>query len=243
MQYRADFVLGGAMSLFENGWSLAPVLVVYGRRAEVAGWRFPEALLVIAWFTALKGVLAGAITPSLVATVEHIRKGTLDLVLVKPVDAQLLVSLSRLEPWHLLDVATAAAMVGWALHQLHRTPTPTEAAAALGLTLASLAVLYSLSILVVAAAFWVVRLDNLSYLFLSVFDAGRWPVTVFRGVFRFVFTFVIPLGLMTTYPALALLGRLHAPTALLALAGAALFGVVSRLVWVRAIGRYRSASS
>ena len=71
-------------------------------------------------------------------------------------------------------------------------------------------ILYSIWILVVSAAFWVVRVDNLSYLFGSLFDVGRWPISVFKGALRIVFTFVIPLALMTTYPALALLGRLDA---------------------------------
>jgi ABC-2 type transport system permease protein len=88
-----------------------------------------------------------------------------------------------------------------------------------------------------------VRLDNLIYLFNSVFDAARWPASVFRGVWRVVFTFVIPLALMTTYPALALLGRLDGATALRAGGGALLFVLAARLVWRRAIGHYRSASS
>jgi ABC-2 type transport system permease protein len=111
------------------------------------------------------------------------------------------------------------------------------------LTIASAALLYALAILVISAAFYVVRLDNLIYLFNSVFDAARWPATVFRGVWRLVFTFVIPLALMTTYPALALLGRLDGATTIQALAGTAAFVLASRLLWRRAIKHYRSASS
>jgi ABC-2 type transport system permease protein len=88
-----------------------------------------------------------------------------------------------------------------------------------------------------------VRMDNLSFLFGSIFDAGRWPISVFRGALWFVFTFVFPLALMTTYPALALLGRLQPGTAALALLGGALFAVVARTVWRRAVRFYTSASS
>jgi ABC-2 type transport system permease protein len=88
-----------------------------------------------------------------------------------------------------------------------------------------------------------VRLDNLIYLFNSIFDAGRWPAAVFRGFWRIIFTFVVPLALMTTYPALALLGRLQATTAATALGGALVFVVLARAVWIRSIGHYRSASS
>ena len=66
------------------------------------------------------------------------------------------------------------------------------------LAVLAIAVLYSLWILIVSLAFYVVKVDNLTYLFTSIFDAARWPATVFRGVLHLVFTFVIPLALMTT---------------------------------------------
>jgi ABC-2 type transport system permease protein len=62
-------------------------------------------------------------------------------------------------------------------------------------------------------------------------------------VWRVLFTFVVPLALMTTYPALALLGRLDARTTGLALLGAAAFALFARAVWMRSIGHYTSASS
>jgi ABC-2 type transport system permease protein len=88
-----------------------------------------------------------------------------------------------------------------------------------------------------------VRLDNLAYLFGSIFDFARWPVTIFRGGWRVAFTFVIPLGLMTTYPAEALLGTLSARTAALSVVGSLIFATAARAVWKRAIARYTSASS
>ncbi|MGZ3426038.1 MAG: ABC transporter permease, partial [Polyangia bacterium] len=212
-------------------------------RATIAGWSLEEAALVTAWFTFLRAILDGAVQPSLQAVVEHIRKGTLDFVLLKPADAQFLVSTARFEVFNFVDATAAVALAVWALNRLHRVPTVGQIATALLLTLAAAALLYALAILVISAAFYVVRLDNLIYLFNSVFDAARWPSSVFRGVWRVLFTFVVPLALMTTYPALALLGRLEVGTAVRALGGAALFVLLARAVWKRSIGHYRSASS
>ena len=76
---------------------------------------------------------------------------------------------------------------------------------------------------------------------------GRWPVTMFKGFFRgalyYVFTFVFPLALMTTYPALALLGKLTGRNAALACLGGLAFAAVARAVWNRALRMYTSASS
>jgi ABC-2 type transport system permease protein len=105
-------------------------------------------------------------------------------------------------------------------------------------------ILYSVWILVISAAFFVVKVDNLSYLFVSIFDAARWPADVFRGVLRAIFTFVVPLAIMTTFPARALLGKDFGPAdAAGALAGAVAFAGFARFVWLRSIGRYTSASS
>jgi ABC-2 type transport system permease protein len=243
LQYRVDFVLGLGMALFWTAWNLGPMLVVWARRPEVAGWSLPEAMLVTAWFVLLKAILEGAVQPSLLQVVEHIRKGTLDFVLLKPADAQFLVSTARFSLSELLNGGTALALVVWAFWKLGRVPAPGDVAAALALTVAATGLLYGFALLVIAAAFWVVRLDNLIYLFNSIFDAARWPATVFTGILRALLTFVIPLALMTTYPALAVLGRLDGETVLLAFGGALAFILVSRLVWRRAIGRYTSASS
>ena len=243
MQYRVDFIVDGAMSLWWLVWSLVPLLVVYGLRTEVAGWTLPEALVVVAWFTLLRGFLEGAINPSLVNVADAIRTGTLDFVLIKPADAQFLVSTSKFAPWKVVDGIAAMVILGVALHRLGRAPGAGDVVLAIVLLLAAALVLYSIWILVVCASFWVVRLDNLSYLFTSIFDAARWPLAVFRGVWKILFTFVIPLGLMTTYPAMAILGTLEARTAVLAVGGALAFAALSRLIWTRAIGHYTSASS
>jgi len=243
MQYRADFVVRGFIALLWTSITLIPLLVVFGTRKAVASWSFPEALVVVGWFTLLRGVLEGAISPSLTAVVEHVRKGTLDFVLLKPADAQFLVSTANFEPWRAVDALAAMLIFGYAFHLLGRRPGAGQVL--LGLVFLGLAVLilYSIWILVVSAAFWVVKVDNLSYLFGSIFDAARWPISVFQGPLRFVFTFVFPLAVMTTYPAMALLGTLTARTALFALAGGLVFAALARRVWRRALALYTSASS
>jgi ABC-2 type transport system permease protein len=243
MQYRADFVVRGLLAILWMAVTLAPLLVVFGVRQTVAGWSFPESLLVVAWFTLLHAVLEGAVSPSLTAVVEHVRHGTLDFVLLKPADAQFLVSTAKIEPWHVVDVAGAAAIFCYAFTKLGRWPSALEVAAGLAFLVLAVVILYSFWILVVSASFWVVKVDNLSYLFGSLFDAARWPITVFRGALRIVFTFVFPIALLTTYPAMALLGKLDAKTAFGALAGGLAFAAVARRVWRRALSFYTSASS
>ncbi|MFL5312089.1 MAG: ABC transporter permease [Myxococcales bacterium] len=243
LQYRLEFLVEGALAILWIAVTLVPVLVVFGTRDAVEGWTFPEMLLVLGWFVALKGVLEGAVSPSLTAVIEHVRKGTLDFVLLKPADAQLLVSVAKLEPWRIVDLVGAGFIFAYAFGKLGRAPTMGEVLAAGAMLLGALLVLYSIAILVVSIAFFAVRVDNLLYLFQSVFDVARWPSTIFRGFLAVLFTYALPLALMTTYPALALLGRLRLGTALGALAGTLAFAAFARVVWSLSIRKYTSASS
>ena len=165
------------------------------------------------------------------------------MFLLKPADAQFLVSTAKFEPWKIIDGLAALVIFGWAFTLLGHWPAASAVLLSLLLLLSATLVLYSVWIMVIAAAFFVVRLDNLVYLFGAIFDFARWPVTVFKGFFRLFFTFVIPLGVMTTYPAQALLGTLSAQTALASIGGSLLFSLLARALWTRALGRYTSASS
>ncbi len=243
LTYRLEFAVEGALALLWIGVTLVPLLVVFGTRDSVAGWTFPEMLVVLGWFVALKGVLEGTLSPSLLQVIEHVRKGTLDFVLLKPADAQLLVSLSKIEPWRVTDLAGAAVIFTIAFQRIGHPPEARHVLLAAVLLCAAVLVLYSIAIVVVSIAFVAVRVDNLLYLFQSVFDVARWPSSVFRGVLGILFTFVLPLALMTTYPALALLGKLTAQTAVGALGGTLLFALVARGIWMASIRRYTSASS
>jgi len=241
MQYRTDFLLDGFVEIFWMATAIIPLVVVFDARPVIAGWSFGEALMVMGWFTFLQGVLEGAINPGLVTVVEHIRKGTLDFVLLKPADSQFLVSTARFLPWRSVNVLTSIAIFAWGFHVLGRGPTAGDVALAALTMVAAVTVLYSVWMLTVSAAFYVVRIDNLSQLFSAVFDAARWPIGIFPRAVRYLFTFVVPLALMTTYPAQALLGRLGGWELAGTLAGALLAFVLSRAVWTASIAKYTSA--
>jgi ABC-2 type transport system permease protein len=243
MQYRWDFLVEGLLAVIGVAVALVPLWVAFEDGRTVGGWRYHEALVVLGWFTLLKAILEGAINPSLLAVVDHIRTGTLDFVLLKPADAQFLVSTARFAPWRLLDGLAGLGIIAWAFAGLGRAPAPLDLLGAALLLGAAVFLLYSIWILVICAAFHVVRVDNLAFLLTAIFDAARWPATVFRGALRVVFTVVIPLALMTTYPAMAILGTLGPAVAGAAVAGSLAFGAFARWAWQRSIGKYTSASS
>jgi ABC-2 type transport system permease protein len=243
MAYRSDFLLEGVMTIAWAALTLLPLIVLFGERSTVSGWDFPSALIVTAYFMAVKAVLEGVISPSLIELVERIRSGAFDYVLLKPVDAQAIISASRFEPWKIFDLLGAIGLIIYAFYRRGEPPALADVGLGIVLFVAGVLAMYAIWIVFAAASFWVVRLDNLTFLIGAIFDTARWPVQVFRGAWRFVFTFVFPIAVMTTFPAMALLGRLEARTALATIGGTLALLGISRLVWRTAIRSYTSASS
>ncbi len=243
MQYRFDFILELVMACFWLIWNIAPLWVVYEVRPDIAAFSFEEATLVMSAFLILKALLEGLIAPNLMQIVEHIRKGTLDFVLMKPVDSQLLVSTSKFLPSKFVYLVAGLSMLAWSLSRLLVPPSASQLAGAALLLGSGAVLLYSVWLLVICSAFWFVRVDNLSHLFSSFFDAARWPIGIFRGWVKVVLTFVLPIALMTSYPAKAALGTLDLEGGAISLSFAAFAFWGSRRVWHVALRHYGSASS
>ena len=242
-QYRAEFLFQGLSSLLMNALTFLPLLVIYGQRPSIGGWSFGESLLVLAFFVLLYAFIGGAVNPGMLQVTEQVRQGTLDFVLMKPADSQFLVSTAKFEPSALASFAGSLALFGWAFAELKRTPPITALLLASILLLSAMVLIHSLWLTVVSTAIRFTRVDNLVYLFTALYDTARWPTTIFKGVLAIIFTYVLPIGLMTTWPAAALLDRLTLGNVFAALATTLVFAVLARRTWMASLRRYTSASS
>ena len=83
---------------------------------------------------------------------------------------------------------------------------------------------------VFALVFWFVRVDNILVIFQTMYEAGRWPVTIYPGWMQIMLTFLVPVAFAVTVPSEAVVGRLTAQTLLGALGVAALMLFVGRRV-------------
>jgi ABC-2 type transport system permease protein len=243
LQYRVDFLMDVAVEAFWTVAALLPLFVVFAHTNSLAGWSLSDALAVSGVFTLFQGVMESIISPSFALLLEQVKKGAFDFVLIKPVDAQFLASTGKLQPWRALNTVVGLGLVSYSAAHAATPIAARQVILFLLMLLLGLLLFYALWLMLASAVFVVKRLDNLTYLLVSIFDAGRWPRSAFRGAFRMVFTFVIPIALMTSFPAEALLGRLSNADALLSAVMTAGALVVSRVVWNAALSRYGSASS
>ncbi len=243
LEYRVQLLANIAMSAFWLAWAVVGVTVFFMYADRMGDWSYPEVLMVVALFTLFNGLMESFLRPNIGTVIDQIRDGTFDFLRLKPVNVQFLASFRNIVVWHLIDVAIGIGLIVYALAQLGVVPSPAQVAVFVLMILTAMAIVYSLWLTIASLAFWFIRIDNITELFYGFYEAGRYPVTIYRGVVRAFLTFVVPVAFVTTFPASALLGRLDTPTAGIGVTfGFASFILASRL-WRFALRHYSSASS
>ena len=222
--------------------------LLFGGGPQLGGWSWSGALVVLGLYTLLDGFTTCVLQPNLSRIVNHVQTGTLDYVLLKPIDSQFWLSARTVSPWGLPGILAGFGLIVWAL--LNRGPgAPSGLPAAgpvllsLALLLAALVILYSLWFVLAALSIWFVKVWNATEVLRYTLVAGRYPVSAYPPALRLLFTFVLPVAFLTTVPAEALLGRGSAIWALGSLLAAGLCLAGSRLLWRHAQRFYTSASS
>ncbi len=243
LEYRVSFLAHVGMSAFWTAWAVFGIAVLFQHRDKVGDWSYGQVLMVAALFTLFNGLMDAFWRPNVGAVISQIRDGSFDFVLVKPINAQFMSSLRSIVVWRLADVALGIGLIGYALGLMRITPSPIEIASFLLMLVLGTLIMYSLWLMMVSLAFWLVKVENITEIFSAFYEAGRYPVTVYPALVRAVLTFIVPVAFVTTFPASALQGKLDGSTMAQGLVLALFFFVVSNRFWNVALRRYTSASS
>ncbi|HXF61286.1 MAG TPA: ABC-2 family transporter protein [Caldilineaceae bacterium] len=243
LQYRVNFWTNLLQSVLGLATSLGGLAVVFLHTDSLAGWSAPELAALVGLFYLMRGAIRAVIQPSMEAFMDSVRKGTLDFILTKPEDAQLLVSIQRVSLWSLIDVVLGFGVLVVALIRLQEQVgwlTSLRFGVAL---LAGAVIVYSFHLILATCAFWFIKIENILVIFHSMYRAGLWPVSIYPPTLRFILTFLVPVAFAVTVPAEAAVGRLTPGTLLLAAGLAIALFMVSRAFWQYGIRHYSGASA
>jgi len=243
LAYRANFFMQLLESAVDLGTALGGLAVVFSYTATLGGWRPEEVAALVGVFFLVGGAIRLIVQPSMEQLLESVRDGTLDFTLTKPADSQVLVSIQRVEIWKLTDFVLGIAVIAVALTRLGARLGAREIAGFAAALIAGGIIVYSFWVILASLSFWFVRVENILVIFQSIYEAGRWPVTLYPRWLRIGLTFLVPVAFATTVPAQALAGRLSWQSLAGAYALAALLFAVARLLWRAGTRRYSGASA
>jgi ABC-2 type transport system permease protein len=241
LEYRLNFVFAALSSLGGLAGSLFSLFLFYRKDYNFQGWKWQEALIVVGIFTFLEGFSSTFLASNLNRIVKHVQDGTLDFVLLKPINSQFWLSFHSFSLWGVPDMlfgliiifyAGSLLNVGVAAYLLGAIPI-----------FFGVVIIYSLWFILGSTSIWFTKIYNITEVLRGLLAAGRFPIGAYPPAYRFFFTFVVPVTFLTTVPAETLLGRGN--PAWIAGGGclAAVLLLLSSYFWRFALRFYTSASS
>lgn len=241
LEYRLNFLIAMFSSLTNLIGSIFTLFLFYRTDYTFEGWNWNESLIVLGMFTLLQGISATLLVPNLNRIVEQVQQGTLDFILLKPINSQYWLSLRSLSPWGFSDLIFGLMIIIYGSFQLNLT-IPNYFLSIITIGFATMS-LYSIWFMLGATSIWFVKIYNVTEVLRGLLEAGRYPISAYPAAYRIFFTFVVPVTFLTTVPAETLLGKSQEIWFFLSGLLAIFLLVISHYFWQFALRFYTSASS
>jgi ABC-2 type transport system permease protein len=243
LEYQLNALIELVAMLANLVGSVLVLWLFYRQGVALGGWSWHAALVVLGAYTCLNGFTSTVLQPNLSRIVTHVQEGTLDFVLLKPIDSQFWLSLRSFSPAGLPEFFLGLGLMVWAARADQGGLQPQLVLATGVVLLGAVAILYALWFVIATTAIWFVKTWNATEVLRAALSAGRYPVSAFPATVRLLFTLVLPVAFLTTVPAETLLGRSSGSWILASLGVAIAALALSRAFWRLALRYYTSASS
>lgn len=241
LQFRTQTWLNLVAGLAELGVSLVPVLVLDAYASDVAGQPAGLGLLVVALYGISSGVVDCFVAPGLRRFDVTLRRGDLDLALLRPGSTFLAGVLRWVQPAELGKSAAGLVLLAPALARTDAQPTGAGVVAAIVWLACGVIAYGCLWTNLVLLAFWTRSIAPVNDLAAGLRTAGQYPLAYFPGWARGVLVTVVPAGLLAPVPAEQLL--VPGWSSLLAVPAVGLAVLLTSWHWRAGLRRYESASS
>lgn len=244
MGFKGNFILWIIVELLWFGLQLTFFNVIYSHTDSIAGWSRWEVVLLVGAAHFIQQLFQAFFLTNCTQLSELVRTGKLDFLLLLPVNTRFIVSVRQVDLGGFVNAGTAVGVMLFAIHKLQIHPGLAHVAGFLALAICGIFLHYSLMMLLSATAFYTVRAQGIVWGYYNMFNIARMPEGALRGVFRAVFTFVLPMTLVANVPAKALALRMTDLRQSLMLGAITIsWFLISEGFWRLSLRRYTSASS
>jgi ABC-2 type transport system permease protein len=244
MSFKGNFILWILVEILWFGLQLSFVTVVYSQTESVGTWTKWEMVLLVGASNFIQQIYQAFFLTNCTNLSELVRTGKMDFLLLLPVNTRFLVSLRVVDLGAFINAVFGLTVMIYAAAKLNLHPTAAQIAGFSALCVVGILIHYSLMFILATISFWTVRAQGIVWGYYNLFNIARMPDEAFRGAFKAVFTFALPVLLVSNVPVRVLADKINSPFSWLLLIGVGLgWAVVSEWFWRRSVRRYTSASS
>lgn len=242
LEYRANFFTRIMTDIL---WYIAQVMtfeVIYQHTERIGDWDKYQMRVFLGLLFVIDAIYMIIIHENLENISEKVRKGDLDLLLAKPVDSQFMLTLQKANTAIFGNLILAFSWLFYALSGLHDF-SYYRLLWLIILIPCSLMVIYSIRFMFSATAVIFTRSENLQFLWWQIYKLGMRPDSMYNPYIKFMVLTALPVGVIVSIPARALLNPPELNYLLWPLVLAPLLVYGTHRFWNFALRFYSSASS
>jgi len=244
MAFKGNFLLWIVVELLWFGLQLCFISVIFSQTDSIGTWTQWQMVLLVGASNFIQQLYQAFFLTNCTNLSELVRTGKLDFLLLLPVNTRFLVSLRVVDLGAFVNALFALCVMAFAAVKLQLHPTALQLLGFGALCGAGILIHYSLMFILATICFWTVRAQGIVWGYYNLFNIARMPDEAFRGAFKAVFTFALPVLLVSNVPTRVLADKAGSPFAWLLLLGVgAAWAAVSEWFWRFSVRRYTSASS
>ena len=244
LSFKGNFLLWIVVELAWFGLQLCFVGVIFSQTKTVGTWTVWEVVLLTGASNFIQEIHQAFFLVNCTNLSELVRTGKMDFLLLLPVNTRFLVSTRQVDIPSFANAAFAVCVMVFAARKLGLHPTALQYTGFGVFFFAGMLVHYSLMFIMAAISFWTVRAQGIVRGYYTLFNIARLPDEAFHGAFKAVFTFALPVLLVSNVPVRVLAHKIVSPVAWLALLGlGVMWAAISEWFWRQSLRRYTSAST
>jgi len=243
MSFKANFLMWIVVESLWFGLQLSFIAVLYLHTDNIGTWTKWQVVMLIGASHLIQQIYQAFFLVNCTNLSELVRTGKLDFLLLLPVNTRFVVSLRQVDLGAFVNAGSAIAVMVYAGHRLGLTPTFVQITGFGLLCVAGILIHYSLMFLLASISFWTVRAQGIVWGYYNLFQVARMPDEAFQGLFKAVFTFAIPMLLVSNVPVRVLVDKFSLGPVALLLAMCVVCFLVSEWGWRASLRHYTSASS
>jgi len=204
LEYRANFFTRIMTDIF---WYIAQIVtfeVLYTHTKKIGDWNVKQMRVFLGLLFIIDAFYMIIIHENLENMSEKVRKGDLDLLLAKPVNSQFMVTLQKANTAIIGNFILGSSWLIYSLNGLGDF-NYLRLFWLMLLIPCSLVVIYSMRFIFSASAVIFTRSENLQFLWWQVYRIGMRPDSMYFPWFKWIILTIIPVGVIVSIPARALL--------------------------------------
>jgi ABC-2 type transport system permease protein len=206
MAYRADFFISAFIMLLVEFLTPLVTYLIYKNGASLPGWSMYEVLLIQGIFLLARGIAFPFFFGIVWNTIERVREGTFDLLLIKPRSVLHMAIITGFDSEDLGKLLGGITLFTAALLNLP-FPDLFEWLKFIALFFISLVVMFGFALILAGLGIVWVGNFRVYEIFFSLTNFGMYPASIFSKMLQTFITAILPIAMLGFIPASALLGR------------------------------------